>query len=219
MDPTTIILGIIFFLIIAIIIVFVFFYNRELPPTALITDFGLTIQNVNSSLYMTMENIDVPMGSTGQFQSFNIFPVMSTKAILPGNDPEPTEGWILERPNNGPTGMVVTFFNSSNSGYVNYSVSSDGTRIDPPYIAMNARSPPSPPIDSTSAVPANIGWFMMEQTVVNEKTVTAFRSLYPANQYLIPLATNGAFPGNADIILVTIGVPTNGNNLWLVGSG
>ena len=64
-DAITIIIGIIFILIIAIIITGFFYFNTALLPTAIVTDFGLTIKSaVHENLYMSMETISIS-GPTG----------------------------------------------------------------------------------------------------------------------------------------------------------
>ena len=226
---TTIILGIVFFLIIAIVFTVFFFFNRQVMATAQVTKFGLTIQNANTSLnYMSIENIEVDTG-TGTTEGQDLFPIMSIKPLATDSTPEPTEGWLLERPSNDQSGTVVTFFNPANGGFMNYSVDSTGTKITTPYIMMDGESElsPIPPDPNISGQAGQIGWFVMEQNVVNSKTVNAFRSLYPGpingvNQYLVPGPPIASFPFNPNIkniTPVTIDIPSNGNNFWLVGNG
>lgn len=213
-SATTIILFIIFILVLLIIIVTLVFFNRTVAAVPLITDFGLTVRNLNSGLYMSIENITSTSGATG------IFPIMTVKALSQGQPAEPTEGWVLNRPTDTPTGTTVTFFNPSNSGYIQYTTNSAGTSLDPNYILVDR--PSVPPDPSASTGPSNIGWFSMSQLLVGNTTITTFKSIYPGqlngqDQYLIPGVEGSASPSNPNIIPVTIGVPNNNNHYWVVG--
>src|SRR5258708_3132243 len=144
MDPTTILLGIIFIIVIGIFIAIFFFLNRDIPATAQVTDFGLTIQELASGtgLYMTLENI---LGTTADNYVFHI---MSLKAVPLGQHPEPTEGWLLDRPSSDPFGTTVTFFNPTNNGFMTYNVDPTNTQLQPPYIRMDKAVIPSDPVTS-----------------------------------------------------------------------
>ena len=230
-DAITIIIGIIFILIIAIIITGFFYFNTALLPTAIVTDFGLTIKSaVHENLYMSMETISIS-GPTGpEPLPPAVFPIMSLKGLVPGQSPEPTEGWILQglaNPVSGPTGTsLVTFFNPSNGGNITYNVNSDGTTLTGGFIGFTGGKPPDPnPNDQTTF----IGWFEMQQAVSNNVTITTFKSKYPGpigptgqqvEQYLIPGAENSPnLPNNPSVQPVIIGPTSNGNNGWIVGSG
>jgi hypothetical protein len=212
-DVTTILLAIIFIIIIAIIIVTLLYFNRNIPAVALITNFGLTIQNVNTGLYMSIENINTSTSPT----ILNAFPIITLKSLAPEQSPEPTEGWLLDRPTDAPTSTTVTFFNPSNGGYINYNVNLDGTSLNPNYISVDRSSIPSNPTGGTGS----IYWFDIQQTLVGRNTITTFKSLYPGqlngqDQFLIP-GTVGISPNNPNVFPVTIGVPSNNNHYWIVG--
>lgn len=234
-EATTILIAIIFIIIVAIIIAGFFFFNRDVAATAQITDFGLPIQNISNNLFMTIENIEINTSPPGVAPVFDIFPIMSLKERSAGQPLEPTEGWILKRPE-GATGTTVTFFNPSNSGYMIYGVTgmssgetgcSEGTAasLQPPYIKMDRPSIPQPN-PSCNNPSSQLAWFDMEQTVVNKTTVTTFRSLNPGpingvDQFLIAALEEGtASSFNPSVWAVTIGIPDASakNHQWVVGN-
>lgn len=208
-EPLTIVIGIIFVIVVLIIIVGLVAYNRNRSATELITNFGLTIKNNSSGLYMSMEMIRTAAGVEPE----NIFPIMILKSIPSGQDPEPTEGWILTRTLNNPTDNLVTFFNPSTSGYITYDVDANGNIVGG-IIRTDAVTPVQPvPGDNLSF----IGWFELSQT----NNITTFKSLFPGsikgqNQYLIP-GNLGQIATNPNTLPVTIGIPSNNNNQWIVG--
>ena len=209
--PITIALGIIFIIIVLMIIVGFFYLNRVVPPTALVTGFGLTIKTSNG-LYLSIENIDAASGQGVP----NIMPIMVVKGLPNGQPPEPTEGWQLLRPTNQPKSNIVTFFNPSNSGYIKYVVDANGNIVGN-IINVAQITPPPDPVDGNPA--SFLGWFALEQNAINNTTL--FRSLYPGpirgqNQYLIP-GVLGQIPNDPNITPATIGIPSNGNNEWIVG--
>lgn len=209
-SPIIIVLAIIFVIIVAIIITGFFYLNRDRPPIALITDFGLTIRTPNQ-LYLSIENVNITNPATQ-----DIIPVMTLKNLPNGQSAEPTEGWYLLRPSNNQQANIVTFFNPSNSGYIGYTLNSSGN-VSNGVIPMNSITKPPDPIEGNPA--SFLGWFALEQNSVDN--TTKFRSLYPGpvrsqDQYLIT-GTLGSLTLNPNVIPVTIGVPTNNNNLWIVG--
>ena len=226
-DATTILLGFIFILIIALIITSFFYLNRDRVPVALVTTFGLTIKNVNNDLYISMENVSLEDPANPISGDVDLFPIMSLKPIVPGQSPEPTEGWILDPIVNKIEGLnLVTFLNPSNSGYITYDVNPDGTTLTGGFIRTDlATRPPDP---TSNNITSFKGWFDMNQIVSNNITITTFRSLYPGkiggttgtDQYLIPGSENSpGLPNNPNVQPVTIGPASNGNNNWIVGSG
>lgn len=209
-NPIVIVLAIIFVIIVAIIITGFFYLNRDRPPIALITDFGLTIRTPDQ-LYLSIETVNVPNIAT-----INIIPIMVVKGLPTGQPPEPTEGWYLLRPSNNQQGNIVTFFNPTNSGYINYTVNSNGNILFN-VIPQDSVTIPPDPVEGNPA--SFLGWFALEQNSVDN--TTKFRSLYPGpirgqDQYLIT-GTAGSLTFNPGVIPVTIGVPSNNNDVWIVG--
>ena len=208
-EPTTIVLGIIFLLIVLIIVVGFFYFNKSRPSTALITTFGLTIKTPGG-LYMSMENISIITSPI----DVKIFPVMALKPLAQNQDAEPTQGWILKRPTFDPNSNIVTFFNPSNSGYMNYTVDANGNIVDGVITIYGENIPPDP----IAGDPASfLGWFEMNQN----NNITTFKSLFPGqikgqDQYIIP-GTERQISANPNVLPVTIGLPTGTNNQWIVG--
>jgi hypothetical protein len=104
---------------------------------------------------------------------------------------------------------MVTFFNPSNSGYINYGVT--GTSVIDGILRIDGVT--KPPFTAPF-----LGWFEINQV----NNVTTFKSLYPGqvggqDQYIIPGKTNSV-TSRPDILPVTIGVPVAPtDNLWIVG--
>ena len=211
-DPVIIVIGIIFIIIVAMIIVGLFYFNRVVPAQPLITDFGLTIRTPNN-LYMSIENINIPSEEEN-----DIFPIITLKSLATGQPPEPTEGWYLDRVTNATTANanLVTFFNPSNSGYITYTVDANNNIVNNIIRADAITKPPDP----VPGVPESFrGWFEVMQNSVDK--TTTFKSLYPGPirgqpQYLIA-GNLGQVSVNPNLIPVTIGIPTNNNNIWIVG--
>jgi hypothetical protein len=210
-SAVTIVVGIIFVIIVIMIIVGFFYLNRVRAPTPLVTDFGLTIRTPNG-LYMSLENMGVTVSGRT-----NVNPIMALKGLPTGQTPEPTEGWQLIRPSNDPNSNIVTLFNPSNSGYIRYTVDGNGNIVGG-YILVDRNTPPPDP-PTAGSTGSFLGWFELSQNNVNG--TSTFKSLFPGpikgqEQYLIA-GNMGQIPDNPNIVPVTIGIPSNGNNIWIVG--
>ena len=210
-DPVIIILAIIFVIIVLIIIVSFFYLNRNIAPVALITNFGLTIRTVNR-LYLSLQIVNVPNSAS----TIDDRPIITINALADGQSPVTTEGWYLIRPSNNLTGNIVSFFNPTTSGYMNYKVDSNGNIVQN-VIPMDLITVPPNPIEGNSG--SFLHWFALEQN--NIDNTTKFRSLFPGpirceEQYLI-IGKPGVLIYNPGVLAATIGVPTNNNNVWIVG--